>query len=138
MIYSPDVPVFRDDRGALLEEPYRVAFLTSAAPNARAIGDSRCESLPEIPGLLRARAARVLDVAAAHGHRRLILGAWGCGVFGNDPAQVAAAFAQALAGAQPFDLVRFAVLDGRPGTPVFDAFARAFTCPAQRRRPLRF
>jgi uncharacterized protein (TIGR02452 family) len=33
MIYSPGVPVFRDDTGALLEEPYDVAFLTSPAPN---------------------------------------------------------------------------------------------------------
>ncbi|NAS20285.1 TIGR02452 family protein [Herbidospora sp. NEAU-GS84] len=127
VIYSPGVPVFRDDRGDLLDEPYRVAFLTSAAPNARAMGQTRRESLAELPELLHARAARVLDVAAAHGHRRLVLGAWGCGVFGNDPAMVAAAFATALAGPQPFDHVRFAVLDRHPGTPTFAAFRAALT-----------
>ncbi|WP_062436432.1 TIGR02452 family protein [Herbidospora daliensis] len=120
VIYSPGVPVFRDDQGTLLDEPYEVAFLTSAAPNARAMGRTQ-------PALLTARAARVLDVAAAHGHRRLVLGAWGCGVFGNDPATVAAAFAAALAGPQPFDHVRFAVLDRHPATPTFAAFAAAFT-----------
>ena len=35
----------------------------------------------------------VLAVARDQGHRALVLGAWGCGVFRNDPAQVAAAFA---------------------------------------------
>ncbi|TKK86567.1 TIGR02452 family protein [Herbidospora galbida] len=127
VIYSPGVPVFRDDRGDLLDAPYRVAFLTSAAPNARAMGQSQRESLGELPALLTARAARVLDVAAAHGHRRLVLGAWGCGVFGNDPGMVAAAFATALAGPQPFDQVRFAVLDRHPGAPTFAAFAAALT-----------
>jgi uncharacterized protein (TIGR02452 family) len=28
-IYSPAVPVFRDDEGLLLEEPYTVAIITS-------------------------------------------------------------------------------------------------------------
>ncbi|WP_066369652.1 TIGR02452 family protein [Herbidospora mongoliensis] len=126
VIYSPGVPVFRDDRGDFLKEPYRVAFLTSAAPNARAMGQTQRSSLGEVPELLKARAARVLDVAAAHGHRRLVLGAWGCGVFGNDPEVVAAAFATALKGPQPFDLVRFAVLDRTRGNPVHSAFARVF------------
>jgi uncharacterized protein (TIGR02452 family) len=36
VIYSPGVPVFRDDTGRLVE-PYRVAFLTAAAPNVGAL-----------------------------------------------------------------------------------------------------
>jgi uncharacterized protein (TIGR02452 family) len=55
----------------------------------------------------------VLGVAAAHGHRSLVLGAWGCGVFGNDPAEVASLFGMALEGpfAGAFEAVVFAVLD---------------------------
>lgn len=34
VIHSPAVPVFRDDRGRLLDEPYTAGFLTAAAPNA--------------------------------------------------------------------------------------------------------
>ncbi len=34
MIYSPRVPVFRDDAGALLDEPYETTFITSPAVNA--------------------------------------------------------------------------------------------------------
>ena len=71
-------------------------------------------------GCLPRRAARVLAVAAAHGHRRIVLGAWGCGVFGNDPATVAEAFAEALR-QHPMDHVVFAVLG-----PNRDPFAAVF------------
>ena len=48
----------------------------------------------------------VLALAAACGHRSLLLGAWGCGVFRNDPALVADAFGQWLADPRYAD-VRF-------------------------------
>jgi uncharacterized protein (TIGR02452 family) len=129
VIYSPAVPVFRDDKGALLREPYPVSFLTAAAPNRAALARSQPEHLPDVPAILTRRAGRVLAVAAAHGHRRLVLGAWGCGVFGNDPATVAAAFAAALRAGPWFDEVVFAVLDRQPGTPTRAAFAEAFSVP---------
>jgi uncharacterized protein (TIGR02452 family) len=109
VIYSPGVPVFRDDRAALLTTPYPVSFLTAAAPNLSAIRSNQPELVAEVPAVLRRRAARVLAVAAAHGHRRLVLGAWGCGVFGNDPTTVAEAFAAALE-RYPMEHVVFAVL----------------------------
>ena len=62
-------------------------------------------------------------MAAAHHHRRLVLGAWGCGVFRNDPAVVATAFARALQPTASFDQVVFAVYDRQPGSPVYQAFA---------------
>ncbi|MYS47844.1 TIGR02452 family protein, partial [Streptomyces sp. SID5998] len=34
VIHSPAVPVFRDDHGQLLDEPFTAGFLTAAAPNA--------------------------------------------------------------------------------------------------------
>jgi uncharacterized protein (TIGR02452 family) len=124
VIYSPAVPVFRDDKGALLPAPYPVSFLTAAAPNRSAILRSQPEHLAGIPALLLRRASRVLQVAGAHGHRRLVLGAWGCGVFGNEPATVADAFAAALQRSPWFDQVVFAVLDRQPNTPTFAAFTR--------------
>jgi uncharacterized protein (TIGR02452 family) len=122
VIVSPAVPVFRDDDGALLADPYPVTFLTAAAPNRSAIERNQPAAAREIPTTLTRRAARVLDVAAAHGARRLVLGAWGCGVFGNDPAEVATAFAESLAVRPGFDHVTFAILDPRPGRPVLAAF----------------
>jgi uncharacterized protein (TIGR02452 family) len=126
VVYSPAVPVFRDDHGALLDRPYPVTFLTAAAPNLGAVTRNQPEHAPTVPDVLRSRAARVLDVAAAHGHDRLVLGAWGCGVFRNDPEVVAAVFAEALSGDRRFSYVLFAVLDRQPGTPTYAAFARAF------------
>jgi uncharacterized protein (TIGR02452 family) len=125
VIYSPAVPVFRDGHDRLLPEPYPVSFLTCAAPNRAAIARSRPAELPEVVPTLRRRAARILAVAAAHGHRRLVLGAWGCGVFGNDPVEVAVAFAAALRERPFFDLVVFAVLD-RAGGPARRAFTDEF------------
>ncbi|MFI7356288.1 TIGR02452 family protein [Streptomyces avidinii] len=126
VIHSPGVPVFRDDRGGLLEAPFRVGFLTSPAPNAGTIRRQEPERAAEIPEALARRAELVLEVAAAHGYRRLVLGAWGCGVFRNDPEQVAEAFRGLLAGrfAGAFDRVVFGILDPAPATR--EAFARAF------------
>jgi len=76
VIWSPAVPVFRDDQGHLLDEPYTTSFLTAAAPNRGAIASNQPENLPDVPATLRRRARRVLTVAAAHGHRSLVLGAW--------------------------------------------------------------
>ena len=68
----------------------------------------------------------VLRVAVAHSLRTLVLGAWGAGVFGNDPALVADAFGQLLDGdyANVFREVVFAVA-GRPSAN-YDAFSARF------------
>jgi uncharacterized protein (TIGR02452 family) len=129
VIYSPGVPVYRDEGYRLLDEPYQASFVTCAAPNAGAIARSRPGDTSGIPRILAARAARVLAVAARHRGRALVLGAWGCGVFRNDPAQVAAAFrANVTRGrfAGVFDRITFAVLDRAPGQPNLTAFRDAF------------
>ncbi|MER6348698.1 TIGR02452 family protein [Streptomyces sp. NPDC001595] len=133
VIHTPAVPVFRDDRGRLLDEPFTAGFLTAAAPNAGVVRRTAPERVAELPRALAARAERVLETAAAHGYRRLVLGAWGCGVFRNDPAQVAGAFRERLAPggrfAGTFERVVFGVLDRTRGAVVREAFARAFPEP---------
>jgi uncharacterized protein (TIGR02452 family) len=98
-ILSPTVPVFRSDEGTALDEAWTVDVLTCAAPYAPAIGQ------PTAGDLLEQRIGRVLEIA-------LVLGAWGCGAFDNDPARTARDFRQALerhAGA--FSTAVFAVVD---------------------------
>ncbi|WP_035842161.1 TIGR02452 family protein [Kitasatospora azatica] len=133
VIWSPHVPVIRDGRRELLEQPWTASFLTSAAPNASQLA-MRSETGPagppepaELAELLAERAQRVLAVAAQHGARELVLGAWGCGVFRNDPETVAAAFERALAlhGAA-FTRVVFAVWDRSPRSANRAAFEHRF------------
>ncbi|MGN9812823.1 TIGR02452 family protein [Micromonospora sp. BQ11] len=126
VIYSPQVPVFRDDKGNLLDQPYTTSFLTAAAPNLGAVMRNQPEHAADVPAVLARRARRVLEVAAAHGHRTIVLGAWGCGVFRNDPTTVADAFADALRVVDRFDRVVFAIRDGLPGTPVYRTFVEFF------------
>ncbi|MEU4098152.1 TIGR02452 family protein [Streptomyces sp. NPDC026673] len=130
VIHSPAVPVFRNERGVLLDEPFAAGFLTSAAPNAGVIARQDPDAVDRVPAALRSRAGRVLEVAAAHGYPALVLGAWGCGVFRNDPAAVAAAFREHLGPggrfADRFARVVFAVLDRRADSPTRAAFAGAF------------
>ena len=105
-ILSPAVPVFRSDEGIALEAPWTVDVLTCAAPYAPAIGQ------PTAGDLLQQRIERVLDIARAFDASALVLGAWGCGAFGNDPTRTARDFKQALQRhAGGFAEVVFAIVD---------------------------
>ncbi len=67
------------------------------------------------------------EVAEAMGERALVLGAWGCGVFRNDPEMVAAHFDEVLAEMRgAFDVVVFAVLDTSAEQKNLAPFARRF------------
>jgi uncharacterized protein (TIGR02452 family) len=129
MILSRGCPVFRDDEGRLLDEPFLATFITSAAPNAGAMSDHRRAELARIPEIFRRRSEHVLALAASQGYKQLVLGAWGCGVFRNDPAVVADAFSDHLrrgAWAGHFERVVFSVLDASPSQATFRAFRQAF------------
>ena len=121
MIYSPAVPVIRDESNNL-SAPWPQAFVTAAAPN---LNNGMTLPTGEINELWRERIARVFDVCLAHQHDALILGAWGCGAFKNDARLVADAFADVAAAYDgQFALLSFAVLDigGTQGN--FEPFAR--------------
>lgn len=126
LIYSPNVPFFRGDDGALLTKPFPVSILTSPAPNAHHAQEWAPSALPHIPETLRRRMRQVLAVAVEQGHRNLVLGAWGCGAFRNDPVLVASLFAEALTAVGPFDRVVFAVYEPRGEGPNLDAFRKQF------------
>jgi uncharacterized protein (TIGR02452 family) len=115
MILSCNVPVFRDDAGGLLANPYCVAMLTAPAVNAGAMWTNEPHRQDLIQPTMAARIAKVLAVAASHSFDHLILGAWGCGVFRNDPSKIAKLFSEAFRGDDRFHsrfkTVVFAVLD---------------------------
>lgn len=126
MILSPDVPVFRTDDGTALAAPWLCAFLTCAAPYTPRVGQPRSAQL------LASRIHRLLEVAAAYSYDTLVLSAWGCGAFGNDPVATAAAFRDALGG--PFDgrfrEVVFAITDWSPERRFLGPFRDQFAAPS--------
>jgi len=121
-IYSPQVPVFRTDGGIELARPWLLSFVSCAAPYAPEIGQ------PRAGDLLERRIRRVLALARAYGHGVLVLGAWGCGAFKNDPRRTAEDFRRALEtefrGA--FAQVLFAITDWSPERQFIGAFRDAF------------
>lgn len=128
LILSPRCPVFRSDAGTLLEEVHHATFISGPAPNAGALRDQRSPDLARVPETLRRRIEYVLAVAASQGYPRIVLGAWGCGVFRNDPQQVASTFMDVLcspAWAGRFSRVRFSILDPSPGGQIIGAFTAA-------------
>jgi len=130
-IVSPCVPFIRNDEGTLLEEPIIATVITSPAPNAGAVTANEPEAIPRVVPTLKRRAEMVLRLAVAHGVQNLVLGAWGCGVFRNDPVEVANAFEQLL---RPegdyhgrFQRVVFAVYTSERERANFDAFHAALS-----------
>jgi uncharacterized protein (TIGR02452 family) len=109
-----------------------VDFITSPAPNAGAIRKHEPENAGRIPAALAERAAKVLSLAVLQGCEVIVLGAWGCGVFHNDPATVAAAFGNLLGPGGPFHgrfhTVLFAVYDTSTDGETFRAFQRCIPC----------
>lgn len=100
MLYSPRVPFFREDDGGFCAA-WCAGVVTSPAPNA---GVAREKSVSDaaIFAALRERIGRILAVAQEQGHTHLVLGAFGCGVFKNDPLHVALAFDSWLRGSGAF------------------------------------
>lgn len=81
-IYCGGVQVERDNK-LVAHDPYTVAVVTVPAV---------VNPQPHQKCLVRDKVKRILEIAADQGHDVLILGAWGCGVFNNDPEEIARLF----------------------------------------------
>ena len=130
MIYSHNVPTFRIDDSGLLDESYPVTYLTSAAPRVPYVKKTEPHRLNEIDTLLKERIRRILQVAVKYKHRVLVLGAFGCGCFANDPKSVASWFHEFLTTTyrDVFECVVFAVYVPQGGrTTNYDVFQNQFS-----------
>lgn len=138
LIYSPGVVICKTDESIPErmppEEFVTVDVITCAAPNLRERpwnaynpGSGLTVNLTKEQQyeIHLKRAKHIMHVAAAHGAEVLILGAFGCGAFQNDPEAVAAAYRDALAEyGKYFDEIEFAVFCRGYETGNYDAFRK--------------
>ena len=133
IIYTPNVLVIKDDDHNLLSEPFSVDIISCAAPNLRErpsnqynTGDTIKVQISdnELLALHEKRARKIFASAIANGVEVLILGAFGCGAFQNDPHIVAQAYKNVLpAFAHYFHTIEFAIYC-RPADSInYDAFS---------------
>ena len=101
-IYSDDVTVFKDGNYEWLYNPYQTAFISVAAMNINRALRQGEQIL--VDGRLSERAVAITKnkirtiyrIGILHGHDSLVLGAWGCGAFGNPPEHMAQLFIDVL------------------------------------------
>lgn len=94
LIYSKNVRIIRDDSGNLLEVPLISDFITIPAVNrsfAKFIFSDR-----KINEKMRRRIEMLLSIAVSKNPDVLILGAFGCGVFGNKREYVLSVFEEMI------------------------------------------
>lgn len=121
ILFSPNTMVIRNPNLSLREDPFPVAVMTVSAPIASRMEESE---LPNLENILNRRIYGMLRAAATEGYSRLVLGAWGCGNFGNDPELVARLFCDNLTGS--FDEVAMAVFDNSEDQYRYSCFAKYF------------
>jgi uncharacterized protein (TIGR02452 family) len=95
--------------------------VTAAAPNAGVVQDQQAAQ-----NEMNERVQRILNVFEVSQHETLVLGAFGCGVFRNDPVQVATIFRQHSQSNQfknSFKRIIFAILDPK----MCDSFQKVFS-----------
>ena len=126
IIYSRNVYVFKDKDYNMLpvEDRFYVDVLTCAAPNLRENprnqynSDASEEKLTltdeELYNIHVKRARNILNVAVKNEDDYLILGAFGCGAFRNNPEIVAKAYKDVLQDYMYcFKVIDFAIIDGK-------------------------
>ena len=127
MLLSPNVAVFRDEKCILLESVNIMGVITVPAPNRRGAAFLASKELIKETFIRRIRI--LLLAAANYGYKNLVLGAWGCGAFGNDPKDVAEYFKYVLIDEEYgkcFDEVCFAIYGSENGKNI-TAFRKAFS-----------
>lgn len=92
LIYSPDVPFFRNSKNKFLEEPFSISMITSPAVIAAACHLSQ----KKIREIMEKRCRKIIQCAINQKDKVIALGAFGCGAFRNDPNVIAGIFKQIL------------------------------------------
>ena len=127
IIYSKDIIVFKEDslypKNLDINERYKVDAITCPAPNLR---HSKTYDEKEVYTILKNRLNLVFQIAIANDNKNIILGAFGCGAFSNNPKMVATIFKELLENYRYyFDNIVFAIYT-KDDTTNYDAFKEIF------------
>ena len=131
-IIVPNVQFFRgdpQDQYAFLEQPFTADIFASAAFHQ---GD-RPKNYAEYVEKTKEKMRTMLRIAAlrvaANINDSVILSAFGCGAFGNDPELIAQLYKELLEGefAGQFNVVAFAIANDRNGPTNYQIFKRVFS-----------
>jgi uncharacterized protein (TIGR02452 family) len=90
-----DVPIIRDDQYEFLEKPFLASFITCAAPIAFMYQEVSSDER-RLYNALEVRIRKIVQCAIVGGFTNVVLGAFGCGAFGNSTENVAAMFKKVL------------------------------------------
>lgn len=127
-LYSPNILFVKKNDDYLGAETMKFCdVITCAAPNKSAAQKYQNVSDEENTKVLRSRIKFVLDIAKDNYVDTLILGAYGCGVFGQNPTEVAEIFKECLDNTHKncFSKVVFAIPKGRDNN--LQAFEKVFS-----------
>ena len=118
-IYTPNIQIIKSDNYNLLYRPFSVDVITCAAPNLRETpanaynherGEKPNVTDEELFNIHFRKAVHIFTLAASHGDETIILGAFGCGAFRNNPKVVAKAYKDAISNFKyAFKEIEFAV-----------------------------
>jgi uncharacterized protein (TIGR02452 family) len=128
MIFSPDVPIFKQESGQTMDNYILTAMITAPAVNRGAMKIKKDRPSTEIERVMKNRINKVLRIALEHGRTNIILGAWGCGVFQNSPEDIAIYFREVIQQyfANTFKSITFAIYSPNDAK-MSAAFERAFS-----------
>ena len=126
-IYSPDIVICKTDTGypqRLDEKDFvKVDVITCAAPNLR---NTAIESSDYV-NLMSSRIKHIFHIAHVHDIDTLVLGAFGCGAFKNNPFLVAGCFKSMIEKhGKDFEDIVFAIYDAPSSTSNYKAFKTVF------------
>jgi len=125
-IWSPNVVFFRDDSAEFLPAPIKSHVLTIPGVNYGQVL-IKGEDTRTAKTAMKRRMKIALAIFADKGCNTIVLGAFGCGVFRNNPADVAAWWNELLLEyGGHFSKVVFSVFDRSRHRATFKAFANCF------------
>lgn len=111
--YHPNVPFIRDVNFAFLDKPYYMGVISMAMLRHKIKAKTNTSRGTEAYNVIYNKIDTFLATAYLYGHDAVVLGAWGCGAFGNDPVKVSQIFKDVIKDkySKTFERILFGIVD---------------------------